>query len=209
MKKTLQKEDDVKIESITISGGFKVLHVKSKPQRLEARVVFDRDDISQKLMFTLMEITHNHGFGCSDPSFDGPEDPSMTFNIGTILPSPRSINKYIERMYKCLIDIRDFAISFSKQLDFSKLDVSMFRDTEISEFYPEHMAAIRDQHYRGSWEEFYDAMVSQKKDEEANVILCCMKFEKINNKDMGLIGHKLGYTLHALDQHQLYMDEVN
>lgn len=187
---------DKNIELINF-GEFKILHIKTSPQRLEARIIFDRDHISQKLIFTLMEISHNHGFGCSPPTFD--EDDSMTFFIGTILPSKASLNKYMKKMEKCLADVKEFANEFGEQLDFSMLDISMFGEVNIEGFYPEHLAALRDQHYDGSWEDFYEAMIDEKREEDAELIQCCMEFEEINDKDIGLIGHKLGYMLHILE----------
>ena len=63
-------------------GQYKVFRINSKPPRLEAKVVLDRDNISQKLIFTLMEISYNHGFACSPPTFKDAEDPDMIFLIG-------------------------------------------------------------------------------------------------------------------------------
>jgi hypothetical protein len=172
---------------------FKILHIKSKPQRIEAKVVFDRDNISQKLIFTLMDIAHIHGFGCSAPMFKDLKDPSMTFLIGTILPSSRSLNKYLRKIHMCLCSIAEFAQEFSKQLDFSQLDLTMF--SNMGKFYPEQFAAIRDQHYGGSWKMFHDNMVMENRNDEAKIVECCVRFEEINQKDIGLIGHKLSYIL--------------
>ena len=130
------KQDKIDIETINVEG-FVILHVLSKPPRIETKVVFDRDNISQKLLFTLMDISHDHGFGCSSPYFNGPNDPSMTFLIGTYLPTNRSLKKYVKRMYDCLLDIKDFADDFNAQLDFSQLDLTMFSDVDPIDLYPE------------------------------------------------------------------------
>jgi hypothetical protein len=204
----MAKKDEYTVELIDV-GGFKVLHILSKPQRLEAKVIFDRDHISQKLIFTLMEISHAHGFGCSPPHFRGPEDSSMTFLIGSILPSKRSLKKYVGRIQDCLSEIQVFASDFSQQLDFSTLDISMFGEMELEGFYPEHLAALRDQHYDGSWEEFYRAMVSEEREDEAEIVRRCKEFEETNAKDIGLVGHKLGYMLHMLDQVSHTQNESN
>jgi hypothetical protein len=141
-------QDKIDIEVVKLEE-FVMLHVLSTPPRIESKVVFDRDNISQKLIFTLMDISHDHGFGCSQPHFSSPEDPTMTFLIGTILPTKKSFNKYAKRMYGCLADIKDFSNDFNKQLDFSQLDLTMFSDLDPIDFYPEQIAAIRDQHFGG------------------------------------------------------------
>lgn len=192
-------KSEYKIDLLDVED-FKVLLINSKPPRIEARVIFDRDHISQKLIFTLMEITHEHGFGCSPPHFNGPDDSSMTFLIGYILPSKRSLKKHLERIRECLDEVKTFANDFTQQLDFSQLDISMFHKIELSGFYPEHLAAVRDQNYNGSWKEFYEAMVSEDREDEAEIVQRCMEFEEINSKDMGLVGHKLGFMLHMLEQ---------
>jgi hypothetical protein len=191
--------DEYKVELIDVDN-FKILHVCSSPPRLEAKIIFDRDHISQKLIFTLMEISHTHGFGCSPPHFKGPNDPVMIFLVGVILPSKKSLNKYIKRMRGCLTEIQTFANNFSQQLDFSTLDISMFGGIELDGFYPEHLAALKDQNYNGSWKDFYEAMLEENRKDEAEIVQRCMKFEELNAKDIGLVGHKLSYILHMLDQ---------
>ena len=202
------KQQDVKIEVLEFDE-LKILHILSKPPRIEAKIVFERDNISQKLIFTLMDISHTHGFGCSPPMFNGPDDPSMVFLIGTVLPTKRSLNKYVVKLRNCLEEVKDFYDSFSKQLDFSKLDVTMFGEVDLHEFFPQELAAVRDQHYNGSWEDFHNAMVEQGKTEEAEVVTKCVAFEEANDKDLGLIGHKLGYMLIMLEERLGVSFEIN
>jgi len=201
----MTKGDKHKIELID-SDNFKILHVCSSPPRLEAKIIFDRDHISQKLIFTLMEISHEHGFGCSPPHFKGPDDTGMTFLIGGVLPSKNSVNKYVKRIQRCLTEIRDFANDFSKQIDFSRLDISMFGGIDLDEFYPEHLAALKDQSYDGSWTNFYDALIEEERKDEAEIVQRCIQFEAVNSKDIGFVGHKLSYMLHMLDQVTLTND---
>ena len=177
---------------------FKVMHISSKPPRIEAQVVFNREHISQKLMFTLMEISHTYGFGCSPPVFGDEEDGSMTFLIGTIMPSVRSLNKYLSRMKECLNEVASFAMDFSQQMDFRILDLSMFHDIDVQEMYPEQLAAIRDQYYDGSWEKYQESVLKNGRIEEADIIGRCRIFENENQKDIGLVGHKLGYILEEI-----------
>lgn len=172
------------------------IYVASKPPRLEAKIVFDRDNISQKLIFEIMEITHRHGFGCSPPSFNGPDGPEMIFLVGTILPSKKSVNKYSALLKDCIDEIYFFMDNFSKQLDFSRLDLSMFNGIAPENFNPERIAAIRDQHYDGNWDNFCKAMKKQDKKEEADIVERCKKFEESNKKDIGFVGHQLEYMLH-------------
>jgi hypothetical protein len=148
----------------------------------------------------MMDITHAHGFGCSAPMFKDLEDLSMTFVIGTFLPSIRSKNKYVNQLLGCLFDIREFSILFLKQLDFNLLDLSMFEGVDLNVFYPEQLAAVRDQHYGGSWEVFKKAMQMEQRLEEVEIIQKCQEFEGINKKDIGLVGHKLNYILNMLDE---------
>ena len=192
-------KDSANIELIPVNG-FKILYFKTNPPRMEAKVIFDRDNISQRLIFTLMNITHAHGLGCSAPTFKGIDDPAMTFLIGTILPSARSKKKYVEKLHACLLDIQEFSQLFIEQLDFSRLDLTMFADLDVDAFYPEQLAAIRDQHYGGSWEKFFKAMQEEQRFEEAEVVEKCHEFEKINGKDIGLVGHKLNYMLNMLEE---------
>ena len=196
----MAKNTKVNVEVIEVDN-FKVLYVSSKPPRLEAKIVFDRDNISQKLVFTMMVIAHRHGFGCSPPKFNGHNNSDMTFLIGTILPSSRSLNTYLKRIHSCLLELKDFNTEFSRQLDFSLLDMSMFSDVDLVNIYPEQLAALRDQLYNGSWSEFRDAMFAEGKEDVAEIALRCMKFEKKNKKDIGLIGHKLGFFLELIDEH--------
>jgi len=184
--------------SIIKVGQFSVLHVLSNPERIESKIVFDRDNISQKLIFTLMDISHRHGFGCSAPKFNGPVDPSMTFYIGTELPTKKSLNRCTKKMYECLVDISNFAKSFNEQLDFSTLDLTMFVGINTYNFYPEQFAAIRDQHFNGSWATFKKTLLTENKEVEADMIERCKKFEKKNKKDIGLVGHKLSYMIELI-----------
>jgi len=194
----METENNIDNIDIIELESFIVLHIKSKPHRIEAKVVFDRDNISQKLIFTLMDIAHIHGFGCSAPTFQGSEDSSMTFLVGTILPSSRSLNKYLKRIHSCLYSIAEFSKEFSRQLDFSQLDLTMFSDLDIK-FHPEQLAAIRDQHYSGSWKMFHDNMVSESRSEEADLINRCVKFEQANEKDLGFVGYKLSNMLDMIE----------
>jgi len=192
------KKDTTKIKEIDVNG-FNVLLVKSRPPRLEAKIVFDRDQISQKLLFTLMEISHRNGLGCSEPHFGLPNENSMTFLIGTILQSQKEAPKYYSRIYACLEEIKKFSEDLFKQSDFTYLDLTMFKDIDVSEIFPEQLAIIRDQNYNGSWQDFYHDLIDGGKKEEADIISRCIQFETNNNKDIGLVGNKLEYTLIAVD----------
>lgn len=178
------------------SGGFKIKHILSNPEKIESKLVFDRNDISQKLIFILMEITYKYGFSCSKPYFD---NNWMYFFVGTILPTNKSLNKYIIKLTKCLEEIEKFARKFAKQLDFSRIDISMFNDINLEEFYPERLVAIKDQQFNGSWGKFYSDLIKNDRKEDAKLINKCSKFEKINKKDLGLVGHKLNYIIFLLD----------
>ena len=186
--------DNIKFENIKV-GNFNIIHALTDPQRIEAKLEFQREDISQKLIFSIMEISHAHGFGCSKPTFGGIEDPKIYFYVGTILPSPRSLKKYVDRMKDCLLDLYNFSCVFLKQLDFSNIDMSMFEDIEVGDV--EKVAALRDQYYGGSWDKLQEAFVDYK--ETLEIIDALKEFESRNNKDLGLIGHKVNYLLDTID----------
>lgn len=187
-------------------GKFKVLRFNSSPPRLEAKIILDRDNISQKLIFTLMEITHQYGFACSPPSFKNFDSPEMIFLVGTISTGFLSTKKILNRLYLCLEAIDNFLKSFNKQLDFTKVDISMFGGIDLSQFRPTEIAAVRDQHYNGSWRDFKKALTQSGRNEEAEVIDKCIIFEEENKKDLGLVGHKLGRTLYMIENQ--YQDDL-
>lgn len=194
-----KKRDEIKVEAIDLEE-FTVLLVKSRPPRLEAKVIFGKEHISQKLVFTLMDISHKHGFGCSSPKFGLPYEDAMTFLIGTPIPTQKSAGNYLSKMYECLLEITEFSNDFIKQLDFTRLDLTMFADADVENIFPEQLAAIRDQNYDGSWKEFYRDLVDEGQDEEADIVVKCIKFEELNKKDIGLVGHKLEYIFQGLEK---------
>jgi len=180
-------------------GPFQAFYFDSRPPRIEAAVIFDSSQLSQKLIFQLMEISWRHGFGCAPPQFGTPEDEDqLIFSIGTSLPSSRSIRRYSARLKRCLREIRDFAEDFARQLNFRNLDLSMFEGLSYAEFDPQYMAALRDHNYNGSWVAFQKDMISHGRLEEADVVDRCRRFEEANEKDMGLIGAKLRYEFAML-----------
>ena len=185
----MRKKPALKFEKIEI-GQFTINHFFDD-ERIEARYSFDRDDLSQKLIFTVHDICHEHGFGCTSPRFNGPNDPNMSFYVGTFVPTKSSLKKYVQRMYRCLLDIEEFSELLYDQLDFSLIDLTMFKNIKAYDFSPEHIAAIRDQSFGGSWSAFRRALIASNRREEAKMIDRCRKFEKINKKDVGFVGHKL------------------
>lgn len=189
----------ISVEIIEL-GEFQALLVKSRPVRLEAKVIFSRDDISQKLVFMMMNMSHKYGFGCSSPKFNLPDEDSMTFLIGTVLSNQRSLDKHLVRLYACLQEISEFAEDFRQQLNFDCLDLSMFEGVDAEDIYPEQLAAIRDQNHGGSWQSFYDFLVKEGKTAEADLVARCVRFEETNGKDMGLVGHKLDYVLQTFNK---------
>ena len=200
--------NSIKVKTLDIDG-YKMIYIDTKPPRLEAKVEFNRDHISQKLIFTLMEISHQHGFACSPPDFDGPDNPRMSFLIGTLLPSSWSMRKYARRLYKCIIAISKFTNDFSNQLDFTKLDISMFGGIDLRVFRPDQLAAIRDQHYNGSWDKYMTSMAEQGRVEEVDIIGRCITFEEKNQKDIGYVGHRLSYILQLLEFAPTMSTEIN
>lgn len=170
-------------------GRFRALLFGSTPPRLEATVVFDGHTLNQKLVFQMMDISWRHGFGCSAPQFG--EKGDLVFSIGTVLPSPRSLRRYSSKLAACLEEVADFSAEFARQLDFSKLDVSMFGDLDPASLDLAFIAAVRDQQYNGDWNRFLRAMLEKGRKEEAKVVERCRDFERTNGKDIGLIGNKL------------------
>lgn len=198
--------NELKIKAVD-AGEYRLLYVLSNPPRLEAKIVLGRDDISQKLLFTMMEISHQHGFSCSPPAFGNPSDSQMTFLIGTVLPGRWSLKKYSQRMEECLDDLSMFLKSFNSQMDFSNLDVSMFGGIDFDYLDFSQLAAMRDQNFDGSWWKFRDALVQMG--QRTEVIDKCALFEKENKKDLGLVGHKLKTTLKEIEGQFVSEDNVN
>lgn len=177
-------------------GRFKALYFGCTPPRLEAAVVFDGETLSQKLVFQMMDISWRHGFGCSAPQYE--EEGDLVFSIGTILPSSRSLRRYAAKLGGCLEEMADFSAEFARQLDFTTLDISMFSDIDLADLDLSTIAAVRDQQYNGSWEAFRHGMEKHGREEEAKVVDRCREFERINGKDIGLVGNKLLDTLVAM-----------
>lgn len=174
-------------------GRFQAFYFGSTPPRLEAAVVFDSQTMSQKLVFQMMDISWRHGFGCSAPQFEDERD--LVFSIGAVLPSPRSLRRYTAKLQTCLEEVADFSADFARQLDFSRLDISMFSDIDPTTLDLSLIAAVRDQQYNGSWDRFLRAMREKGRKDEAHVVEKCRDFEQINKKDIGLVGNKLLDTL--------------
>jgi hypothetical protein len=170
-------------------GRFRAFFFGSAPPRLEAAVAFDSQTLSQKLVFQMMDISWRHGFGCSAPQFE--EKGDLVFSIGTVLPSSRSLRRYASKLGACLEEVADFSAEFARQLDFSKLDISMFGNLDPASLDLSFIAAVRDQQYNGDWDRFLRAMLDKGRQEEADVVERCRDFEKTNGKDIGLVGNKL------------------
>ena len=191
-------------------GPFKAYYFDSRPPRMEAAVIFDVSQLSQKLIFHMMEISWKHGFGCAPPQFGTSDDEDeLVFSIGTSLPSSRSVRKYSARLQRCLKEIRDFAEDFARQLNFHNLDISMFEGLAYAEFDPQYLAILRDQNYNGSWAAFQKDMTRHGRMEEAEVVDRCRKFEEVNDKDMALIGSKLRYEMAMLSEMEADGGEMN
>jgi len=88
-----------------------------------------------------------------------------------------------------------------KQMDFSKLDLSMFNGSVP--FDPSLLAAVRDQHYGGSWDAFKKDMMDEERPTEAEIVARCQQFEQANSKDIGLVGQQLESTLSMLEEEGL------
>jgi len=186
----------IKTETIRLDDKFDIMYINSVPPRIEAKLEFDKNHISQKLIFTLMKIAHFHGFGCSAPFFGEIQSQAMSFLIGTVVQSRRAIKKHLERMHACLNDLFMFVESFNRQLDFSTLDLSMLDGVFIGDV--EKIAAVRDQHYDGSWDQLRDSLEEDGFPDAAEVAMRLKQFEEVNNKDIGFIGFKLNYVLNSL-----------
>lgn len=190
---------DIKVKVIK-DGDYTFLHILSNPSRLQVKFVLDRNDISQKFLFTLMEICHRYGFSCSPPSFSGPDSMDMVFFVGTVLASKWLVKLHIPRLRACVDDLVNFLKLFQKQLDFSNLDVSMFGGIDLETLDLPYLAALRDQSFDGSWIKFRSALIESGQSQEASVIDKCLLFERENAKDIGFVGHKLGSMLRSMER---------
>jgi hypothetical protein len=185
----------IKIETIQL-GKYNVMLVNSSPPRIEAKLEFDKQHASKKLFFSLMEISHHHGFGCSPPFFGGKENPEMSFLIGTVVSSKRTIAKLLNRLHACLEEMVSFSEVFISQLDFSNLDLSMFDGCLVGDV--EKIISLKDQYYGGSWQELEEDLLEGGQEEVVKMVVALQKFEKVNKKDLGLVSHKLEHILDLL-----------
>lgn len=181
---------------------YKFWYFNTTQPRLETFFSFHIDHFSQKLVYKIMDLTHSHGFSCASPIFKNENDLSgqVVFCIGARLPSKKSLNKYLLKLHNCLKDISNFNKNFSKQLDFSIVDLSMFDDVDFSRFDLLTFATVRDQYYNGSWDEFYNDMINNNKNDEAKIIDQCRKFEKENGKDIALVSNQLDIVFSFVEE---------
>ena len=180
---------------------FKAWVFDIKPPRMESAYAFNIMNYSQKMIFKMMGITHKHGFSCSAPMFgDKEHENEVVFSIGCVLPSKKSLNKYSKRMYECLKDIAKFDKELKRQNDFSVVDLSMFTDLDLEYFDPQIFSSIRDETYNGSWDLFYDDMIKNENNASAQIIVKCVQFEEVNDKDIALVGNQLDQALSIVEE---------
>lgn len=187
--------NEIKIDTIQLDK-FEVMLINSSPPRIEAKLEFDKQHAFQKLFFSLMSISHNHGFGCSAPFFGEKEEKSMSFLIGTVVSSKRSVAKVLKRLHACLVEIVSFSEAFISQLDFSKIDLSMFEGFFIADV--EKIVSLKDQFYGGSWQELKDSLEKDGLADAIGTISALEEFERVNEKDLGLVAHKLSSILQTM-----------
>ena len=188
---------DKKEYQVVKVGNYNIQYYKKIP-KLEANILFEKDHLSQKLIFSLMKITYDNGLSCSPPQFKNVNSENLYFSISLVLSSTRSYKRALERMHNCLIDITNFSKEFLKQLNFDHLDISMFEPEDVDVLFPEQLATLRDQQYEGSWEKMYEELERFKQYDDAELIKKCMEFEIKNNKDLGFVGYKLNYFLELI-----------
>jgi hypothetical protein len=189
----LLKRENQNMEILKLDD-FEVMFFDSIPPRVEAKIEFSRTHISQKLIFALMDISYSFGIGCSCPNFyDSEDDDTVFFLLGMIINSKKHMKNQLKNMNKCLLEILNFAKDLNEQMDFSKVDLSMFDSLLIADV--EKLSVIRDQRYNESWDVFYEMMIVEGYEDAAQIILKLKKFEEVNNKDIGFVGAKLNYFL--------------
>lgn len=186
---------EIKPEILELEN-FKVIFFNSNPPRMEAKIEFDKNHFSQKLIFTLMDIAFSFGVGCSKPFFGEKEEDAMFFLLRIFVNSKRNMKAQKERMNACLLEILDFSKEFAAQMDFSKIDLSMFDGSVEGDV--EKLSLIRDQIYKGSWDEFYNVMEREGYEDAAKMVIMLKKFEEKNQKNVGFVGHKLNYLLASI-----------
>lgn len=195
----MEKQQTISARLVEI-GDFKAWYFDTKSPRLESVFSFPRDHFSQKLVYSVMNIAHKHGFACAAPVFGNESNPDQViFCLGAELPSSKSIRKYSAKIGSCLADIARFSEDFSKQLDFSIVDLSMFGGVDFDYFDPLMLATVRDQHYDGLWEKFHKDMMEDDREEDADLITRCKVFEDKNGKDIALVSAQLDETLSMVE----------
>jgi hypothetical protein len=202
------KKEKLQVEKIYIEN-FPVFLTYSKPFRIDAKIIFNKDFLSQKLIFKLLEISYAYGFSCSSPYFGNNKSKYVTFFIGKILFNKKYLNQVEIILKDCLLEIKILKNNLIKQMNFFNLDISMFNDIKFDNLYFEYLTTIRDQNYNGSWKNYYNDMISMNKDDEANIIIKCIEFERVNLKDLGFVGHKLNLIFQVLENTSRNYSNVN
>jgi hypothetical protein len=162
--------------------------------QLEAYVIFNRQVISQRLIFLIMEMTFKYGISCSNPKFSNASD-TMCFKLSSPIYHSATLKRIQINFENCIREIKDFQKDLQRQLDFSKLDLTIFQGVDTSLFYAEHFSAVVNQYYSGDWNSYLNDMISQGRDMEAQFIEICMAVEQQCNVDIGLVGHALNEYL--------------
>lgn len=188
---------------------FDLIYIDSGKGRIEGTIVLDREDISQKLIFIIMTIAYDYGLGCSPPIFFGPDDNTMLFYISSCLQSKTTYKKALETLVQCMEDIQLFIEQLNNQLNFSSIDLSMFGDVDLNNFYPEEMAALRDQHYEASWDLFKERLLKDENFANADLVDKCKEFENVNKKDIGLVGFQLRKLISLINDDMFNKDDFN
>jgi hypothetical protein len=184
---------------MNISKRYSMFRINSKPPKLEAKIAFNVKDMSQQLIFRIMNITHRRGISCSSPSIANDND--VIFLVGTFINGIFGQKKSVRILEKCLDDLKEFINDFDTQLDFSRADLSMFENVNLPKIDVMEIIAVRDQYFNGSWIVFRDEIIESGVADGVDIIDSCIEFEAINNKDLGLVGHKLAETLTILSGH--------
>lgn len=181
---------------------FEVMFFDSIPPRVEAKIEFSKTHISQKLIFTLMDIAYSFGIGCSSPDFcDEEDDETVFFLLSMIINSKKHMKNQLKNMNKCLLEVLAFAQDLNSHMDFSNVDLSMFDNVDPDTLGDiERLSTIRDQNYGGSWDVFHEVLSTEGLDDVAEMVFRLKQFEEINNKDVGFVGLKLNYFLATLCQ---------
>ena len=157
------------------------------PMSVNASISFEGGIKSSKLVRNIMNLCYSFGVGLTAPMLSQNSEDLMIFNLKQNIPSTRYAQKSYRHMKKCISTIEGYLSEVGKQMDFNKIDVSMFSDFDVDKINFDSIANQRDNKYNGSWENFMIDLKNTGNTVSVDLLEKCIEFEEKNNTDLGII----------------------